>query len=453
MMADVSVLPPALIVDDEPNIVELLGITLQGMGIAVTGAYSLAEAFACLAEGAPSFCLSDLRLPDGSGIDLVRRLHVLYPQVPVAVITAYSSADGAVEAMQAGAFDYMAKPIELARLRRLISQAVDLARLSPVGSDGTQRLVGDSPVMRRLRDDIRRVARSNAPVHITGESGTGKELAARAIHASGVRHDKPFIAVNCGAIPEGLVESELFGAEKGAYSGAVQRREGLFVAANGGTIFLDEIGELPMVVQVKLLRAIQERSIRPLGAAREIPLDLRFISATHRDLQEMVIAGNFRRDLLYRLDVIRLQMPPLREHPEDIPQLAEVILQRIGGAQPGVPTRLPAGTLARLGGYDFPGNVRELENLLERRLALQRDDILPEEELTSSGSVVPESSVPAAVSVSVAAAAGLDAAEAALLRQMLGQAGGDRHHAADLLGVSVQSLELRLSRLSLEAIA
>ncbi|CDQ08692.1 Type 4 fimbriae expression regulatory protein PilR [Acidithiobacillus ferrivorans] len=451
MMADFSVLPPALIVDDEPNIVELLGITLQGMGIAVIGAYSLAEAYACLAEGPPSLCLSDLRLPDGSGIDLVRRLHVLHPQVPVAMITAYSSADGAVEAMQAGAFDYMAKPIELARLRRLISQAVDLARLSPVGSDGTQRLVGDSPVMRRLRDDIRRVARSNAPVHITGESGTGKELAARAIHASGVRHDKPFVAVNCGAIPEGLVESELFGAEKGAYSGAVQRREGLFVAANGGTIFLDEIGELPMMVQVKLLRAIQERSIRPLGAAREIPLDLRFISATHRDLQEMVIAGNFRRDLLYRLDVVRLQMPPLREHPEDIPQLAEVILQRIGGAQPGVPTRLPAGILARLGGYAFPGNVRELENLQERRLALQRDDILPEE-LISSGSVAPESSALAAVSVSVAAA-GLDTAEAALLRQMLEQTGGDRHHAADLLGVSVQSLELRLSRLSLEEIA
>ena len=451
-MADFSVLPPALIVDDEPNIVELLGITLQGMGIAVTGAYSLAEAFARLAEGAPSLCLSDLRLPDGSGIDLVRRLHALHPRVPVAVITAYSSADGAVEAMQAGAFDYMAKPIELTRLRRLISQAVDLARLSPMGSDGTQRLVGDSPVMRRLRDDIRRVARSNAPVHITGESGTGKELAARAIHASGVRHDKPFVAVNCGAIPDGLVESELFGAEKGAYYGAVQRREGLFVAANGGTIFLDEVGELPMMVQVKLLRAIQERSIRPLGASREIPLDLRFISATHRNLQEMVVAGSFRRDLLYRLDVVRLHMPPLREHPEDIPQLAEVILQRIGGAQPGVPTRLSAGTLARLGGYAFPGNVRELENLLERRIALQRDDILPEEELTSSGRVAPENSVLAAVSAS-AAAAGLDTAEAALLRQMLGQAGGDRHHAADLLGVSVQSLELRLSRLSLEEIA
>jgi len=446
-MADSSVLPPALIVDDEPNIVELLGITLQGMGIAVTGARSLAEAYARLAEGAPSLCLSDLRLPDGSGIDLVRRLHVLHPQVPVAVITAYSSADGAVAAMQAGAFDYMAKPIELTRLRRLISQAVDLSRLSPAGSDGTQRLVGDSPVMRRLRDDIRRVARSNAPVHITGESGTGKELAARAIHASGSRHDKPFVAVNCGAIPDGLVESELFGAEKGAYSGAIQRREGLFVAANGGTIFLDEIGELPMMVQVKLLRAIQERTIRPLGASREIPLDLRFISATHRDLQEMVVAGNFRQDLLYRLDVVRLHMPPLREHPEDIPQLAEVILQRIGGGQDGAPARLPAGTLERLGSYAFPGNVRELENLLERRLALQRDDILPEEAFNASGGVAPESGLLASVTVS-AAPTGLDTAEAALLRQMLEQSGGDRHHAADLLGVSLQSLELRLSRLS-----
>ena len=446
-MADFSALPPALIVDDEPNIVELLGITLQGMGIAVTGARSLAEAYTCLAEGAPSLCLSDLRLPDGSGIELVRRLHALHPQVPVAVITAYSSADGAVEAMQAGAFDYMAKPIELTRLRRLISQAVDLSRLSPAGSDGTQRLVGDSPVMRRLRDDIRRIARSNAPVHITGESGTGKELAARAIHASGPRHDKPFVAVNCGAIPEGLVESELFGAEKGAYSGAVQRREGLFVAANGGTIFLDEIGELPMMVQVKLLRAIQERTIRPLGASREIPLDLRFISATHRDLQEMVVAGNFRQDLLYRLDVVRLHMPPLREHPEDIPQLAEVILQRIGGAPHGALARLPAETLERLGSYAFPGNVRELENLLERRLALQRDDILPEEAFASSGGMAPESGMLASVTVS-AAPTGLDTAEAALLRQMLEQAGGDRHHAADLLGVSLQSLELRLSRLS-----
>ena len=446
-MADFSALPPALIVDDEPNIVELLGITLQGMGIAVTGARSLAEAYTRLAEGAPSLCLSDLRLPDGSGIELVRRLHALHPQVPVAVITAYSSADGAVEAMQAGAFDYMAKPIELTRLRRLISQAVDLSRLSPAGSDGTQRLVGDSPVMRRLRDDIRRIARSNAPVHITGESGTGKELAARAIHASGPRHDKPFVAVNCGAIPEGLVESELFGAEKGAYSGAVQRRDGLFVAANGGTIFLDEIGELPMMVQVKLLRAIQERTIRPLGASREIPLDLRFISATHRDLQEMVVAGNFRQDLLYRLDVVRLHMPPLREHPEDIPQLAEVILQRIGGAPHGALARLPAETLERLGSYAFPGNVRELENLLERRLALQRDDILPEEAFASSGGMAPESGMLASVTVS-AAPTGLDTAEAALLRQMLEQAGGDRHHAADLLGVSLQSLELRLSRLS-----
>ncbi|WP_346380080.1 sigma-54 dependent transcriptional regulator [Acidithiobacillus sp.] len=445
-MADYSVLPPALIVDDEPGIVELLGITLQGMGIAVTGAYSLAEARARLAEGAPSLCLSDLRLPDGSGLDLVRRLRELYPQVPVAVITAYSSADGAVEAMQAGAFDYMAKPIELARLRRLISQAVDLSRLSPAGLDGTRRLVGDAPVMQRLRDDIRRIARSNAPVHITGESGTGKELAARAIHASGPRHDKPFVAVNCGAIPEGLVESELFGAEKGAYSGAVQRREGLFAAANGGTIFLDEIGDLPMMMQVKLLRAIQERAIRPLGAAREISLDLRFISATHRDLQEMVAAGKFRQDLRYRLDVVRLHMPALREHPEDIPQLAEVILQRIGVASQDIPALLSPGTLERLGSYAFPGNVRELENFLERSLALKQEGMLLDDGVSSSGGAVSKSNRPALAPV-IAVPAAFDAAEAALLRQVLDQAEGDRRHAAVLLGISLQSLDLRLHRL------
>ncbi|MDD5376132.1 sigma-54 dependent transcriptional regulator [Acidithiobacillus sp.] len=444
-MADYSGLPPALIVDDEPGIVELLRITLQGMGITVTGAYSLAEAFARLAEGAPSLCLSDLRLPDGSGLDLIRRLRELYPQVPVAVITAYSSAEGAVEAMQAGAFDYMAKPIELARLRRLISQAVDLSRLSPAGLGGTQRLVGDAPVMQRLREDIRRVARSNAPVHITGESGTGKELAARAIHASGPRHDKPFVAVNCGAIPEGLVESELFGAEKGAYSGAVQRREGLFAAANGGTIFLDEIGDLPMMMQVKLLRAIQERAIRPLGAAREISLDLRFISATHRDLQEMVAAGKFRQDLRYRLDVVRLHMPALREHPEDIPQLAEVILQRIGVAPEDIPALLSPSTLERLGGYAFPGNVRELENVLERSLALKQEGMLFEDGMSSSGGPVAKSNGPALAPV-IAVPAAFDAAEAALLRQVLDQAEGDRRRAAILLGISLQSLDLRLHR-------
>jgi two-component system response regulator PilR (NtrC family) len=366
--------------------------------------------------------------------------------VPVAVITAYSSADGAVEAMQAGAFDYMAKPIELARLRRLISQAVDLSRLSPAGLGGTQRLVGDAPVMQRLRDDIRRVARSNAPVHITGESGTGKELAARAIHASGPRHDKPFVAVNCGAIPEGLVESELFGAEKGAYSGAVQRREGLFAAANGGTIFLDEIGDLPMMMQVKLLRAIQERAIRPLGAAREISLDLRFISATHRDLQEMVAAGKFRQDLRYRLDVVRLHMPALREHPEDIPQLAEVILQRIGVAPQDIPALLSPGTLERLGGYAFPGNVRELENFLERSLALKQEGMLLDEGMSSPADPVSKSNGPALAPV-IAVPAAFDAAEAALLRQVLDQAEGDRRHAAVLLGISLQSLDLRLHRL------
>lgn len=447
-MADLSTLPPALVVDDEPNIVELLAITLQGMGLTVIGAHSIAEAYARLGEATPSLCLTDLRLPDGSGIELVRRLHASHPQVPVAVITAYSSADGAVEAMQAGAFDYMAKPIELARLRRLVAQAVALSCPSPSETDGTRRLLGDSPVMQRLREDIRRVARSNAPVHITGESGTGKELAARAIHASGPRHDKPFVAVNCGAIPDGLLESELFGAEKGAYSGAVQRREGLFVAANGGTLFLDEIGDLPMMMQVKLLRAIQERSIRPLGSSREIALDVRIISATHRDLQEMVNDGSFRQDLRYRLDVVKLHMPPLRERLEDIPQLVEAILQRIGATPGGPPPRLPAGMLERLRLYTFPGNVRELENLLERSLALQHETFLPEEIFAAPGAAPADNAAPAPASG--VAPASMDTAEAVLLRKILEQAGGDRHQAARLLDISLQSLEMRLHRLQVK---
>ena len=449
-MADLSTLPPALVVDDEPNIVELLAITLQGMGLAVIGAHSIAEAYARLGEATPSLCLTDLRLPDGSGIELVRRLHASHPQVPVAVITAYSSADGAVEAMQAGAFDYMAKPIELARLRRLVAQAVALSCPSPSETDGTRRLLGDSPVMQRLREDIRRVARSNAPVHITGESGTGKELAARAVHASGPRHDKPFVAVNCGAIPDGLLESELFGAEKGAYSGAVQRREGLFVAANGGTLFLDEIGDLPMMMQVKLLRAIQERSIRPLGSSREIALDVRIISATHRDLQEMVNDGSFRQDLRYRLDVVKLHMPPLRERLEDIPQLVEAILQRIGAAPGGPLPRLPAGMLERLRLYSFPGNVRELENLLERSLALQHETFLPEEIFAAPGAAPADSAAPAPAPASGVAPAGMDTVEAVLLRKILEQAGGDRHQAARLLDISLQSLEIRLQRLQVK---
>lgn len=438
--------PSALVVDDEPNIVELLRITLEGMGLEVSGAHSLAEAHGCLSAGLPSLVLSDLRLPDGSGIDLVRRLHEEHPQLPVAVITAYSSADGAVEAMQAGAFDYMSKPIELARLRHLVTQALKLSNPQSAAHDATDRLVGRSPLMQQLREDIRKLARSNAPVHITGESGTGKELAARAIHDSSLRHDKPFVAVNCGAIPEGLIESELFGAEKGAYSGANQARQGLFQAANGGTLFLDEIAELPMLMQVKLLRAIQERVIRPLGGAREISLDLRFISATHRNLAAMVEAGTFRQDLLYRLNVIQLHIPPLRERREDIPQLVDVILQRINGPGNPHPAALAEGIMRKLLEHDFPGNVRELENLLERSLVFPDRNILETTPVPARPEAQPPvSRVPKSES---AVARVLDDAEAALLCSMLEAAAGDTAVAAQRLGISPQSFTLRHARSS-----
>ncbi len=437
---------PALIVDDEPAILELLAITLEEMDLAVMTAASLREARAAIAQAVPLFCLTDLRLPDGSGMELVRLLHDRHPQSPVAVITAYSSAEGAVEAMQAGAFDYMAKPIDLARLRRMAEQAVALAGLAVTPASAATRLVGSSPIMQRLREKILLLGRSNAPVHIAGESGTGKELVARAIHEAGPRSDQPFIAVNCGAIPEGLVESEFFGAEKGAFSGAVQRREGLFAAANGGTLFLDEVGELPMPMQVKLLRAIQERAIRPLGAARELALDIRLISATHRDIGQMVAEGQFREDLYYRINVVPLQIPPLRERVEDLPELGAALLARMARAQGRPAVTLRADALAWLQRYPFPGNVRELENLLERALALHDGPSIGAADLQPSGTA----SVLPASAEGEDAAMDLDAAEARLLRETLERVKMDTVAAAHALGISLQSLHARLQKLHLE---
>ncbi len=437
---------PALIVDDEPDILELLAITLEEMDLAVMTAASLREARAAIVQAVPLFCLTDLRLPDGSGMELVRLLHDRHPQSPVAVITAYSSAEGAVEAMQAGAFDYMAKPIDLARLRRMAEQAVALAGLAVTPASAATRLVGSSPIMQRLREKILLLGRSNAPVHIAGESGTGKELVARAIHEAGPRSDQPFIAVNCGAIPEGLVESEFFGAEKGAFSGAVQRREGLFAAANGGTLFLDEVGELPMPMQVKLLRAIQERAIRPLGAARELALDIRLISATHRDIGQMVAEGQFREDLYYRINVVPLQIPPLRERVEDLPELGAALLARMARAQGRPAVTLRADALAWLQRYPFPGNVRELENLLERALALHDGPSIGAADLQPSGTA----SVLPASAEGEDAAMDLDAAEARLLRETLERVKMDTVAAAHALGISLQSLHARLQKLHLE---
>ncbi|MGC8466586.1 MAG: sigma-54-dependent transcriptional regulator [Acidithiobacillus sp.] len=438
----------ALVVDDEPTIVELLGITLEGMGLEVLACHSLAEAFAALAAGPPSLCLTDLRLGDGSGMQLLQKIRERYPQVPVAVITAYASAEGAVEAMRAGAFDFMTKPIELARLRRLVAEAIALGELPREVEDLSERLVGRSPAMVALRERVRLLGRSNAPVHIRGESGTGKELVAQAIHDASPRRDKAFIAVNCGAIPENLMESEFFGAEKGAYSGAVQRREGLFLAANGGTLFLDEIAELPLTTQVKLLRVLQERVVRPLGGLREIGVDIRLICATHRDLRRMVAEGTFREDLFYRINVVPVEIPPLRERREDIPVLAEALLERLCQRHGRPIASLEPEALAWLSTRDFPGNVRELENLLERALALQSRPLLRREDLEPTPTTTaPLPSLPdTPTGADTALAQRLAEAESSYLASLQIRFRDRPEELARTLGISLQSLRLRLAQ-------
>lgn len=371
--------PLALVVDDEADILDLIRITLGRMGVMAVTALTVAEAKRQLERHRPDLCLTDLSLPDGTGLDLLHYLNAHYPELPVAMITAHGNMESAVAAMKAGAFDFVAKPVDLAALRALVESALRLRdRANTTAGDERSRLesplLGDSPAMRQIRALIAKLARTQAPVFITGESGTGKELAARLIHAQGPRHDGPFVPVNCGAIPHDLIESELFGHKKGSFTGAVADKDGLFQAASGGTLFLDELADLPLPAQVKLLRAIQEKSVRPIGAAREIPVDVRIISASHRDLGQEVERGRFRRDLFYRIDVIELRMPALRERPEDIQPLAAHILQRLAHTSgrlglPVCPT-LTETAGAALERYPFPGNVRELENILERALAL-----------------------------------------------------------------------------------
>jgi len=359
----------ALIVDDETDIRELLEIALARMGLRTHAAATVAEAKLLLTEHKFDFCLTDMRLPDGNGIGLVTHIQNSYAGLPVAVITAHGSAQAAVESLKAGAFDFVSKPIDLQQLRKLVDTAL---KLGPGGKDeDAGGLLGKAPAIQALREMVGRLARSQAPVHITGESGTGKELVARLIHARGPRAEGAFVPVNCGAIPSELMESEFFGHLKGSFTGAVRDKQGLFQAAEGGTLFLDEVGDLPLPMQVKLLRALQERAVRPVGAETEVAVNVRVISATHRDLGALVTAGQFRHDLYYRLNVIEIRTPPLREHPEDIETLAAVILQRLA-ADAGI-TRVPGldrATLAQLRDYGFPGNVRELENILERALTL-----------------------------------------------------------------------------------
>ncbi|MGH8190530.1 MAG: sigma-54-dependent transcriptional regulator [Rhodanobacteraceae bacterium] len=361
-----------LVVDDERDIRELLSITLGRMDLSVDAAANVGEAKKMLGEVRYDLCFTDMRLPDGTGQELIELIARDHPDTPVAMITAYGNVEAAVDALKAGAFDFVSKPVDIHMLRRLVQTALRVGQAPEPDAEEApaSRLVGESQALKEVRARIAKVARSQAPIYISGESGVGKELVARSIHELGPRAAGPFVPVNCGAIPSELMESEFFGHQKGSFTGAHVDKEGLFQTANGGTLFLDEVAELPLHMQVKLLRVIQEKAVRPIGGRGEVPVDVRILSATHKDLARLVQTGQFRQDLYYRINVIELRVPPLRERADDIPELASHILKKLAEqAGVSVPALQPAA-LDALKNYDFPGNVRELENVLERAIAL-----------------------------------------------------------------------------------
>jgi two-component system response regulator PilR (NtrC family) len=448
--------PLALVVDDEPDIRELLELTLGRMSIDTRSAANFEQARSLLASTRFDICLTDMRLPDGDGLDLVRYIQEHTPEVPVAVITAYGSVDTAVEALKAGAFDFISKPVNLNVLRNLITSVLKLS------GDFHQRerrsrdtLLGESAVMRNIRSTIEKLSRSQAPIYICGESGTGKELVAKLIHSKGPRADRPFVPVNCGAIPSELMESEFFGHRKGSFTGATSDKEGLFQVAAGGTLFLDEVAELPLHMQVKLLRAIQEKAVRPVGAQREVATDVRILSATHQDLAELVASGLFRQDLFYRLNVIQLKVPPLRERSEDIGMLASHFLRKLAhhNAQPDL--ALSNEALEALTVYPFPGNVRELENILERATTLCEGNVINRADLhlpmigSIAGAVIDEQTralEPGTVPLDTY----MDNIEKDVLIKALEQTRYNKTAAARKLGITFRALRYRLKKLGLD---
>jgi len=492
-------LPRVLVVDDEPDLRELLELTLVRMGLDVDSATSVSEARGRLGRHAYALCLTDMRLPDASGMELVETIARDYPATLVAVITAYGSADNAVAALKAGAFDYLPKPVALEQLRSLVQSAVRAYRSAPDGAQngGGQhgaangrhavraargaaagmtagmtsandpapmlaRLLGDSAPIREVRSLVQRVARSQAPVSLCGESGSGKELVARAIHDCSGRREGPFIPVNCGAIPEQLMEAEFFGYRKGAFTGADAERDGFFQAARGGTLFLDEVADLPLAMQVKLLRAIQERSVRRVGGTNEEPVDVRLISATHQNLGQCVAEGRFRQDLYYRLNVIDIHLPPLRERSDDIPVLAQHLLAQLA---PGL--TLTAAAIDKLMTHDFPGNVRELVNILERSSAFAESEIidardlqLPAQNAVSPATATHALAVPqekgaapgeglSAIGIAGSLPDHLDRIEREIIERALAQTRYNRTAAAELLGITFRQLRYRMQRLNI----
>jgi len=383
--------PVALVVDDEPDIRELLAMTLERMDIEASTCGDVATARDRLARREFQLCLTDMRLPDGDGIELIEWMQGRGLKTPVAVITAHGNVETAVRALKAGAFDFISKPLDVKVLRKLVGSALKVPRADVTG--GKAQLLGESPVIEHLRQTIGKVARSQAPVHITGESGTGKELVARMLHEQGARAEAPFVPVNCGAIPSELMESEFFGHRKGSFTGAVNDKTGLFQSAEGGTLFMDEIADLPLPMQVKLLRVIQEKTLRPVGQTAEVPVDVRILSATHKDLRALVASGQFREDLYYRINVIELRVPPLRDRGADTGLLTEHILRRLGAGT----SQLTPDARTKLLAYGFPGNVRELENVLERAVALSGDLITADDIQIHQESGVPVGAASAAI--------------------------------------------------------
>ncbi|MGB5622114.1 MAG: sigma-54 dependent transcriptional regulator [Gammaproteobacteria bacterium] len=442
--------PLVLVVDDEPDIRELLSITLERMKLRVETTEDLTSARKMLDSGRFQLCLTDMRLPDGDGLELVEWIQKNHHGIPVAVITAHGNVATAVRALKIGAFDFVSKPVQVGDLRKIVDTALRLGR-PDTGADSDTTLIGASRSMADLRRMIAKVARSQAPVHITGESGTGKELVARLIHDSGPRANAPFVPVNCGAIPAELMESELFGHRKGSFTGASEDKEGMIRSAEGGTLLLDEIGDLPLHMQVKLLRVIQERSIRPVGENRELPVDVRFVSASHRDLGSMVARGEFREDLFYRLNVIELRVPPLREREGDVLLLADHVLARLGLAMD-----LPTPTLTRaarkkLRQHSFPGNVRELENILERALTLCEAGRVDADDIQLRAPQAPGAEGPEfALSGDAGLGSQLEDVEREAIVQALEQTRYNKTAAAKLLGISFRALRYRIKKLGLE---
>ena len=462
-------LQTVLVIDDERDIRELLTITLGRMDLQVEAVGTVADARRALSENSYDLCFTDMRLPDGNGQEIIELIAETCPDTPVAMITAYGNVDAAVNALKAGAFDFVSKPVDIQMLRGLVRTALRLAEEKREGGGAAKaggsgdRLIGDSPAMEQVRATIAKLARNQAPVYIAGESGVGKELVARLIHERGPRAGGPFVPVNCGAIPSELMESEFFGHRKGSFTGASADKEGLFQAAQGGTLFLDEVAELPLHMQVKLLRAIQEKAVRPIGGRDEIPVDVRILSATHKNLGQLVEQGQFRQDLFYRINVIELRVPPLRERRGDVPQLSAFILKALAGKSGQEVGRLTPAALDALEAYDFPGNVRELENILERAMAMSDGASIEASDLMlpQRGARPAPTEVAATAGAPAAAAAAAPSADGGLddyisniertaIVKALEESRYNKTAAARKLGITFRALRYKLKKLGID---